>query len=202
MAAWRRAAATCSLNWNASINPGSGRGCAASPCWNRNAASATKPPANSASTSAVWLPTQQASPAPSVPIGPSRTACTGPWMSPSTTTRCAPAPKPQPIIWRCSNTSPSTLSDSTRSNVKAASKPADSSPLPQTYTALNCSDSYDVHAIALTREVLSFQAPNGWCTISTLKTGVDLDLTPLDSIVGMQVGHWLTSPSDHLSVSR
>src|SRR5271166_2147077 len=39
--------------------------------------------------------------------------------------------------------------NSTRSNVKAASKPGDSSPLPPTYTALNCSDSYDVHAIAL-----------------------------------------------------
>src|SRR5271166_4850747 len=149
MAAWRRAAATCSINWNASINPGSGKGCAASPCWNRNAASATKPPANSASTSAAWLPTHPASPAPSAPTGPSRTACTGPWMSASTTTRCAPAPRPRPIIWRCSNTLPSTLSGSIRSNGKAASKPADSSPLPQTYTALNCSDSYDVHAIAL-----------------------------------------------------
>src|SRR5271165_5171125 len=149
MAASRPAAATCSSNWNASINPGSGKGCAASPCWNRNARSATKPPANGASTSPVWLPTHPASPVPSAPTGPSRTACTGAWMSPSTTTRCAPAPRPQPIIWRCSNTSPSTLSDSTRSNVKAASKPADSSPLPQTYTALNCSDSYDVHAIAL-----------------------------------------------------
>src|SRR5271166_4118209 len=143
------ASLACSINWNASITPSSGRGCAASPCWNRNAASATKPPANNASTSAVWLPMRPASPAPSVPTGPSRTACTGPWMSPSTTTRCAPAPRPQPIIWRCSNTSPSTLSDSTRSNGKAASKPGDSSPLPQTYTALNCSDSYDVHAIAL-----------------------------------------------------
>src|SRR5271166_2168229 len=153
MAAWRRAA-TCSINWNAAINPGSGRGCAVSPCWNRNAGSATKPPANSASPSAAWLPTHPASPAPSAPTGPSRTACTGPWMSPSTTTRCAPAPRPQPIIWRCSNTSPSTLSDSTRSNGKAASKPADSSPLPPTYTALNCSDSYDVHAIALARDAL------------------------------------------------
>src|SRR5271166_1902842 len=149
MAAWRPAAATCSINWNASITPGSGRGCAASPCWNRNAGSATKPPANSASTSPVWLPTHPASPAPSAPTGPSRTACTGPWMSASTTTRCAPAPRPRPIIWRCSNTLPSTLSGSIRSNGKAASKPADSSPLPQTYTALNCSDSYDVHAIAL-----------------------------------------------------
>src|SRR5271157_5659487 len=152
MAAWRPAAATCSINWNASINPGSGKGCAASSCWNRNAGSATKPPANCASTSAAWLPTHPASPAPSVPTGPSRTACTGAWMSASTTTRCAPAPRPQPIIWRCSNTLPSTLSDSIRSNGKAASKPGDSSPLPPTYTALNCSDSYDVHAIALEGE--------------------------------------------------
>src|SRR5271157_465539 len=75
MAAWRRAAATCSINWNASINPSSGRGCAASPCWNRNAGSATKPPTNNASTSAVWLPMRPASPAPSVPTGPSRTGC-------------------------------------------------------------------------------------------------------------------------------
>src|SRR5271157_1649476 len=61
--------------WNASINPASGKGCAASPCWNRNAGSATKPPANNASTSAVWLPMRPASPAPSVPTGPSRTGC-------------------------------------------------------------------------------------------------------------------------------
>src|ERR1039458_7791409 len=82
-------------------------------------------------------------------------------MSPSTTIRCAPAPRPRLIIWRCSNTSPSTLSDSTRSNVKAASKPADSSPLPQTYTALNCSDSYDVHATALAEASIGLLARHG-----------------------------------------
>jgi hypothetical protein len=40
-------------------------------------------------------------------------------------------------------------SDSTRSNEKAESKPDDSSPPPAMTTALNSSDSSDVHAIAL-----------------------------------------------------
>lgn len=80
MAGWRRAAVTCSINWNASTSPNGGKGCAASPCWNRNGRSATKPPANSASISAAWLPTPRASRTPSAPTGPSRTVCTGAWM--------------------------------------------------------------------------------------------------------------------------
>jgi predicted transposase YbfD/YdcC len=52
------------------------------------------------------------------------------WMCRSTTTRCAPEPKPPLTTWPCSNTSPSILSGSIRSNEKAASKPEDSSPQP------------------------------------------------------------------------
>ncbi len=47
------------------------------------------------------------------------------------------------------STSPSTSSDSTRSNEKGESRPDESSPPPAITTVLNSSDSSDVHAIAL-----------------------------------------------------
>jgi hypothetical protein len=69
MAGWKHAAAMCSIDWNASINPVSGAGCAALRCLNRSASSATRLPASGAYTSPVWLPTPNASATPSAPLG-------------------------------------------------------------------------------------------------------------------------------------
>jgi hypothetical protein len=81
----------------------------------------------------------------SASTGAWKTACTGAWTWPLATTRCGPAPALPHTTWPCSNTSPSTSSDSTRPNEKAESKPDDSSPPPAMTTVLNSSDSSDVH---------------------------------------------------------
>lgn len=99
--------------------------------------------------------------------GPLRTDCTGSWMSLSTTTKCAPAPRPPRTTSPYSNTSPSISSDSIRSNEKEASRHEESSPPPPIATGKNSSRPNDVHAIALTfllteifRRVLKYRGPS------------------------------------------
>ena len=87
MAGWKHAAVTCSIDRNASISPGSGRGSTASRCLNRSASSATKLPVNCACISAVCRPMPNASATPSALTGRSRIRRGGQLPQPNTPRR-------------------------------------------------------------------------------------------------------------------